>query len=144
VTAYTYDNVGNRSRVTLPNGVVTTYLYDSLNRLTNMTHQAGPTNLATYIYKLDATGRRTNAVELLLQEGSAGYLTNTLTWQYDGMYRLTNETSACSSSAGTYTNAFQYDKVGNRLKKIQTIGTTNYTTASSFDTNDELLVPQQA
>jgi len=140
VTTNTYDKVGNRSTVTLPNGVVTTYLYDSLNRLTNLTHQAGTTNLATYSYKLDRTGRRTNAVEILLQEGGAGYLTNTLTWQYDGMYRLTNEISACSLAAGQYSTAYQNDKVGNRLKRIEVIGGTNYTTASSFDTNYELLV----
>jgi len=140
VTTYTYDNVGDRSRVTLPNGVVTTYLYDSLNRLTNLTHQAGSTNLATYSYKLDRTGRRTNAVEVLLQEGGAGYLTNTLTWQYDGMYRLTNELSACSLAAGQYSTAYQYDKAGNRLNRIEVVGGTNYTTASGFDRNDELLV----
>jgi len=140
VTTYKYDKVGNRSTVTLPNGVTSTYLYDSLNRLTNLVHATATNILASYSYKLDRTGRRTNAVEVLLQEGSAGYLTNTLTWQYDGMYRLTNEISACSHAAGQYTNAYQYDKVGNRLKKIPIIGSTNYTTASSFNTNDELLV----
>jgi hypothetical protein len=48
--------------------VVTTYLYDSLNRLTNLTHQAGTTNLATYSYQVNASGRRTNAVEVVRQE----------------------------------------------------------------------------
>src|SRR5439155_11519307 len=99
-TTYTYTKVGSRASVTLPNGVVTAYLYDNLNRLTNLTHQAGTTNLARYSYKLDLTGHRTNAVEILRQEEGT-YLTNNLTWQYDGMYRLTNEVSVSSSTSGT-------------------------------------------
>src|SRR5882672_6664423 len=53
-----------------------------VNWLTNLTHQAGTTNLATYSYQLHPTGRRTNALEILRQEDGS-YLTNTLTWKYD-------------------------------------------------------------
>lgn len=137
-TTYTYDAVGNRSSVQLPNGIVTTYLYDSLNRLTNLTHQAGTTNLASYSYTLHATGRRTGATEILRQEDNT-YLTNTLTWQYDGMYRLTNEVSLCSSSAYSYTNAFQYDLVGNRVKQTRFAGGNITTTDSTYNDNDHLL-----
>jgi hypothetical protein len=135
---YTYTKTGSRETVSLPNGVVTTYLYDSLNRLTNLTHQAGSTNLATYSYKLHPTGRRTNAVEILRQEDGT-YLTNTLNWAYDGMYRLTNEVSASTSSAGQYSTAYQYDLVGNRLKKLQISGSSTNSVESAFDLNDELL-----
>jgi RHS repeat-associated protein len=138
-TTYGYDAVGNRSSVQLPNGVVTTYLYDSLNRLTNLTHQAGTTNLASYSYNLSASGRRTNAVEILRQEDGT-YLTNTLAWQFDGMYRLTNEVSVSMSPDGNYayTNAYQYDLAGNRLAQVKT-GTSVTTVTNDYDANDELL-----
>ena len=137
VTAYFYNAVGLRSAMVLPNGVVTAYSYDSLNRLTNLTHQAGTTNLASYTYRLDITGRRTNALEILRLEDDT-YLTNTLSWQYDSMYRLTNEVSALSSPSGSYSTAYSYDIAGNRLKKTRAAGTTE-TTDYSYDNNDQLL-----
>jgi RHS repeat-associated protein len=137
-TTYTYDKVGNRSTMTLPNNIVSIWQYDSLNRLTNLTQVVGTTNQASYAYKLDLTGRRTNAVEILLQEGGT-YLTNTLTWEYDGMYRLTNEVSISSSSGGNYTNAFQYDLVGNRYRAIKTASGNITTVTNAYDGNDRLL-----
>lgn len=140
-TMYHYDAVGNRSEIDLPNGVVTTYKYDSLNRLTNMVHQFGTTtttNLATYSYTLNATGRRTGAVEVLRQEDNT-YQTNSLKWQYDGMYRLTNEINVTATSNGTYayTNAYGYDLVGNRLQKSRS-GASAETDTYTYNANDEL------
>jgi RHS repeat-associated protein len=131
--------VGNRSTVTLPSGVVTTYLYDSLNRLTNLTHTVSSTLKASYSYKLDATGRRTNAVEILGDE-YAGYMTNNLSWQFDGMYRLTNEVSVTTSTNApyAYTNSYVYDIEGNRLHKIRT-GSGAETIDYGYDANDQLL-----
>jgi RHS repeat-associated protein len=134
-TTYSYDAVGNRATMTLPNNIVTTWHYDCLNRLTNMVQMSGSTNLASYSYGLHATGRRTNAVEVLLQEGGT-YLTNTLTWQYDQLYRLTNETCNASSGYG-YTNAFQYDLAGNRLLQTRTAGGVT-TTSYGYNANDQL------
>jgi len=105
VITYTYDSVGNRESVTLPDGIVSTWKYDSLNRLTNLTHQAGTTNLATYVYHLHSTGRRTNALEIIrLPDGT--YRTNALTWAYDQMYRLTNEVATSTASSGQYTDGY--------------------------------------
>ncbi|PWU19131.1 MAG: hypothetical protein C5B50_07315, partial [Verrucomicrobia bacterium] len=137
-TTYTYDKVGNRSTVALPNGVVTYYAYDTLNRLTNLTHQAGTTNLATYTYALDLTGRRTNAVEVLRQEDGS-YLTITQRWAFDQMYRLTNEVSLCSSASYSYTNSYRYDQVGNRFSKTRVQSTGTITTTNLFNANDQLL-----
>src|SRR5947207_8241055 len=98
-STYTYHAVGNRETITLPNGIVSTWKYDNLNRLTNLTHQAGTTNLATYVYQLHATGRRTNASEIIrLPDGT--YRTNSLTWAYDQMYRLTNEVATSTVASG--------------------------------------------
>src|SRR5207248_2900490 len=85
VTSYAYNPVGNGASVTLPNGVITTYEYDALNRLTNLTHSLGGTNLlASYNYQLHSTGRRTNAVEIIkTEDGGTPWITNTLSWAYD-------------------------------------------------------------
>jgi RHS repeat-associated protein len=136
-TTYTYTKVGTRDTMTLPNGTVTSYQYDSLNRLTNLVQQAGTTNLARYAYQLSPAGKRTNAIEILRQEDGT-YLTNTLRWQYDGMYRLTNEVSVSSYVLGTYTNLYSYDKAGNRLKKTRT-GTAAEMIDYSYNANDQLL-----
>jgi RHS repeat-associated protein len=142
-TTYGYDAVGNRSEEDLPNNVVTKYQYDDLNRLTNMMHIVGTTTTnAIYSYILDKTGRRTSAVEVLREEAGSGstYQTNMLSWQFDGMYRLTNEVSVSTWSGGSYayTNAYQYGLAGNRLRETRT-GSGAETITYAYDANDELL-----
>jgi RHS repeat-associated protein len=136
VTTNTYTKLGSLQNVFFPNGTWTVYQYDVMNRLTNLTHQAGATNLAIYSYELNTTGQRTNAVEILRQENGT-YLTNTLSWQYDGLNRLTNEVLICSTSSASYTNSYAYDLAGNRLKKVHTGGTSE-TVTYAYDSNDEL------
>jgi RHS repeat-associated protein len=138
---YTYTPVGSRATLTNANGVVAVYLYDSLNRLTNLTHKLGGTNLlASYSYTLHSTGRRIGAIEFLKTEDSSiPWITNTLSWQYDSMYRLTNEISLCSTNTGSYTNAYQYDLVGNRFSKAHVAPTNTGTTTNLVDANDRLL-----
>ncbi len=137
-TVYDYTEVGNRKSIALPNGVNTTYQYDSLNRLTNLLNTTTNNSLRSqFTYQLDATGRRTNAVEVLKTEDSGTpWQTNTLSWSYDRMYRLTNE--ICTSTAGgTYTNSYSYDKAGNRVKKIRYTSVIE-TNVSYFNANDQL------
>ncbi|HEX7653455.1 MAG TPA: hypothetical protein VF607_08115, partial [Verrucomicrobiae bacterium] len=139
VTTYGYDQVGNRNSVMLPNGITSLYSYDSLNRLTNLVHKTSSVTNASYAYKLDITGRRTNAVEVLALEAGT-YQTNTLNWAYDGLYRLTNEvcvTKAAGFASG-YTNAYVYDLVGNRLTQVKTTSVIT-TTTNLYDANDQLL-----
>ncbi len=141
-TIYTYTAVGSRDTVTLPNNTVTAYKYDELNRLTNLTHTAsGGALLASYSYKVDSTGRRTNAVEVLLDTNDSTRTTNTIIWQYDGLYRLTNEvqTSTSSTTALTHSSSYQYDKAGNRWKKIDVVGGTTTTITNQYNANDQLL-----
>ncbi len=40
------------------------------SRLTNLTHTSNNAVLANYIYQLHPTGRRTNAIEILMTEGT--------------------------------------------------------------------------
>lgn len=130
---YDYTEVGNRKSVTLPSavGIKTSYAYDILNRLTGLTNRANDNSiLSQFNYQVDATGRRTNATEIVkTEDASPTYQTNTLSWAYDGLYRLTNEVCVSSVSGASYTNRFQYDKAGNRWSQIRIVnsGTTTIT-----------------
>ena len=91
-TSYNYDLVGNLASVTEPNGVVTTYSYNKLNRLTDeVVKNANGTVLASYSYTLDNAGNRTGVTETqLLPNGTVN--TRTVAYQYDNLYRLLSET----------------------------------------------------
>jgi len=135
-TYYTYTKVGNRESVILPNGTVTSYQYDELNRLTNLTHRAlGGDLLASYSYQLHSTGRRTNAVEVI-QDDQGAYVTNSFTWAYDGLYRLTNEVNVTQGSGVDIDTDYTYDLAGNRLKRVNQA--TSATTTYAYNENDQL------
>ncbi|MNS07316.1 putative deoxyribonuclease RhsB [compost metagenome] len=55
-TSYSYDGVGQLTKVTLPDGVYIDYSYDAAHRLTGMADSAGN----SIVYTLDAMGNRTN------------------------------------------------------------------------------------
>ena len=82
-TIYEYDANGNRSAVRYANGIVATYTYDSLNRLTKekIVDKNGE-NIAVYEYTLDKKGNRIKAVE----DGK------TTEYEYDKLNRLTKTT----------------------------------------------------
>jgi YD repeat-containing protein len=82
-TTTTYDPASNVATVAYPNGLTSTFTYDPLNRLTELSTPP----VADYRYTLGLTGNRTGATE---QGG------RTLQWNYDGIYRLTNETISFS------------------------------------------------
>jgi YD repeat-containing protein len=100
-TTFTYDPASNLATATYPNGLQSTFSYDSLNRLT-----AIATPVSAYTYQLGPTGNRLSASE------ATG---RTLNWTYDSIYRLTSE--AISSDPDTVNGSVAYglDPVGNRL-----------------------------
>ena len=63
------------------------------------------TPISSYTYTLGSTGNRTGAVE-----GNG----RTLTWNYDGIYRLTNETVSNDPNNNNGSVAYDLDPVGNR------------------------------
>jgi RHS repeat-associated protein len=93
--SYQYDGNGNLTQFTDRRGVVTTYTYDPLNRLTfaGFGTQAGPTYQSTINYSYDAGNRLTQAVDSI---------TGTITRTYDGLDRLTQE----QTPQGTVSYAF--------------------------------------
>jgi len=98
-TTYTYDPASNVASVATPNSLTASFTYNALNRLTALT-----TPVSSYNYQLGATGNRTSATE-----GNG----RSLTWNYDGIYRLTNETIAGDPS-NNGSASYSLDPVGNR------------------------------
>ena len=94
--AYQYDNDGNRTRVTHPDGQYVTYNYDGLDRPTSITTSAGTTP-ASFSYNPDGTRSGFNS------NGTAV----ATTYGYDAIDRLT---SLANNPAGNpaYNNAYGF------------------------------------
>ena len=106
-TTYTYDPASNVATVAYPNELTSTFTYDPLNRLTAMS-----TPVSSYNYQLGPTGNRTSATE---GNGRA------LNWNYDGIYRLTNETISGDPSNKNGSVSYGLDPVGNRLSETSSL-----------------------
>jgi RHS repeat-associated protein len=123
-TTYTYDLADNVATATLPNGVASTLTYDSLNRITSL-----ESAVSGYGYYFDATGKRTEAVEL------SG---RTINWSYDDINRLTNEAVTGAGTGHNGTVAYNsLDPVGNRLSDTSSLSGVTAGSAT-FDADDRL------
>ena len=91
VTEYTYDQVGNRTSVTDTVGYVTTYSFDSNNRLLMVTDPAG--NATTHVY--DVNGNRISTTDALGR---------TTSFVYDALNRLISTTDFLGSTTSTTYN----------------------------------------
>lgn len=132
-TAYSYDEVGNLSGYTYPNGVSSFFAYDDLNRLTNLASGKLLTPLANYAYTVGAAWNRLTASEVVLPN-SVPHTINRV-YQYDDVYRMTGETINGVTNNGA--TSYGYDPVGNRLSRLSTINSI-LSTSASFDANDRL------
>jgi len=117
-TTYSYDPASNLATVTYPNGLQSTFAYDSLNRLTGLNQ---------YSYQLGPAGNRRSATE------PSG---RTVNWSYDGIYRLTNETNSTYGAV-----SYGLDPVGNRLSQSSTIAGIP-TGTFSYNADDHLSTEQ--
>ncbi|WP_368233499.1 RHS repeat-associated core domain-containing protein [Anaerotruncus rubiinfantis] len=121
LTAYTYNRFGAVLTMTDPMNQTETCAYDSIGRLTSKTDRNG--NVTVYTY--DAAGRLltetvtvnnvastiTHAYTKTGQKRSEQNGTLTITYQYDAMGRMVQQTE----SDGTV-KAYQYDENGNRTQ----------------------------
>lgn len=125
-TTYGYDpQTGNLISKTLPNGVVTTYQYDTADRLTDcINRKSGGELISSYHYTLDANGNRESVVETT-PEGS-----KTTTYQYDELNRLTRTIYPDATDV-----SYTYDDAGNRLTKTTDGDTLNY----QYDEDNRLI-----
>jgi len=129
---YGYDLAGNLQAMRYGNGVTNLCQYDSLNRLTNAAWKLNAGSLASFYYQLGLTGNRTSVTEGVYNGVSLIGRTNQ--WQYDPLYRLTNE---IIKTASTGTLGYGYDAVGNRTSRmVSNLGLAGQTLA--YNTNDWL------
>ena len=122
-TAYTYDPASNVATATYPNGLQSTFTYDTQNRLTALSSPS-----ASYSYQLGPTGNRTQVTE---SNGRA------LNWSYDGIYRLTNESISNDPEHVNGSVAYGLDPVGNRLTETSSLSGVN-SGSFGYNVDDEL------
>jgi choice-of-anchor A domain-containing protein/RHS repeat-associated protein len=123
-TTYLYDGSGRLSTFTYPDGVTTSLGYDVAGRVRNLDIAAAATPIASYAYTLLADGKRSSVTEL------SGRV---VSWSYDALSRLTNESISGDVIAGSVAHA--YDPVGNRLGRTSTV-TPLAPRADSYDADD--------
>jgi YD repeat-containing protein len=101
--------------------VVTTYKYNSLNRLTDeVVSESSGTSVATYSYTLDNAGNRTGVTETqLLPNGTVN--TRIVVYQYDNLYRLLSEAISGDSQGANGTVTYTYDLTGNRMSRTSNV-----------------------
>jgi RHS repeat-associated protein len=110
VAGYGFDAVGNLQAMSYGNGMTNVYQYDTLNRLTNAVWKLNASTLASFYYQAGLTGNRTNLSETV--NGTS----RTYAWNYDSVYRMTNETISGIGNVG-----YGYDPVGNRTNRQSSI-----------------------
>jgi RHS repeat-associated protein len=127
-----YDNVGNRTSLAHPNGVTTTYVYNDLNRLRNLTSTGTVGTVQSYDLTLGATGNRTRIVE---------HTGRTRDFDYDKLYRLIQDkVTNTIGGAVLRQEDLAYDRVGNRTTRTLTDASgTPTTTTYTYDDRDRLL-----
>jgi RHS repeat-associated protein len=108
----------------------TTYSYNTLNRLLQMTNTDPAGLISSYTYTLGAAGNRLQVVEA--GPATAG---RTVSYTYDAVYRLTQEAINEPGTANDQTITHSYDAVGNRTQMNRAGVVTTYT----YDSNDRLL-----
>jgi RHS repeat-associated protein len=127
-TTYAYDPASNVTTATLPNGVQSAMTYDTLNRISGLAASSSSAEVSGYTYQRGPTGTLSSATEL---NG------RTLTWNYDGIYRLTNETIASDPTNENGSISYGLDPVGNRLSDTSSLSGINSTTGA-YNADDEL------
>ena len=124
--SYTYDANGNKTSETQANGVVSTYAYNSANKITNLITKSGNSTISEYEYSYYLDG--SDACKVRKESG----IIETTEYEYDGLKRLTEEAVTTGSSTDTY--AYEYDDYGNRSKMTAT-GSETYETVYDYTTN---------
>ncbi len=140
VTTYSYDNVGNKVSETLPDGELTNYYYDGLNRLSEITERQGSTALFTQSLYPNDNGTLGQMIENELEPDGTSLVNNGST-RLDGLGRVTREVSANTDGSLSYTDVYTYDLDGNRMSSVHTGpgGGANETINYSYNDDDQLI-----
>ena len=142
---YTYDLNGQIDYEILANGLVTDYVYDELDRVTDLHHftdnnadfqfTAGDTLALglNYTYHLD--GNRASETATYDTGDTARF-----DWTYDSLNRLVSEAYDTTGTAEDYTQTFAFDLLSNRIKRDHDgDGSDDHTTTYTYDANDRQL-----
>jgi RHS repeat-associated protein len=120
-----YDNFGNLISRTDARGVVTSYAYDTLNRLIGISYPTIPSGVSAMPNTIcNPTGGTANSNRCFYydQGGQAAYAMGRVTQMVD------------ASGSETYT----YDKLGQTTQDAKVIGSTTYTTQYAYNTGGGL------
>jgi RHS repeat-associated protein len=155
---YTYNpisQVTNKKRYSDSTGTnlvaETNHTYDSLNRLTNITHSKGATTIASYTQSYDAGSKITGITSSA--DGSSTYTYDKTDQLVGADYNYQTDENYTYDANGNRTNTgyvtginnrlledskyrYEYDKVGNRTKR--TDKSTNEVTEYSWNIRDRL------
>ncbi len=82
--------------------------------MTNLVHSG---SLSSFEYTLNPDGMR-HTISETLKTSSSTSETHNITYTYDNLNRLTNESATCSSPSGSYSEEYTFDVVGNRTKRV--------------------------
>ena len=122
VFAFGYDAASRRTSMTYPNGIATTYAYDTESRLERITAKLGATVITDFQYSYNAIGNRTQKQTPDLTE----------TYSYDRSDQL-NEVVRTGTAANRW--HYAYDPAGNR--STEQVG--NAPVQASYDNMNRLL-----
>ena len=124
LTQFTYDNVGQLTKVTLPDASFIGYAYDAAHRLTQITNAAGD----KLVYTLDLMGNRTKEEVFT----SANVVVQRKHRVFDNLSRLATELNAANAVIAAYT----YDNNGNvktQTQKYDAVTTNDAITGFDYD-----------
>lgn len=125
VTSYTYDGVGQLTKVTLPDGSFLDYTYDNAHRMTQIADNLGN----KIVYTLDLMGNRTQEQVF----DPANVLAQTRSRVYNSLNRLVQEIGAASQ-----TTAYTYDNQGNVTQIDGPLSGTVDVTVNAYDALNRL------
>lgn len=120
---FVYDDNGNLAKRRDARNIVATYLYDALNRSTNLTYTNDPANTPTVTRTYDGATNGRGKIWTTETAGSKGSRTKILS--YDALGRPTGQSQQfCASGAcGTeFSISATYDKAGNVLTQTYPSG----------------------
>lgn len=112
-TSYTYYPDGKKNTVTYPNGTDIAYVYTVANRVETITNKltASGSVFSSYAYTYDANGNRLSQTEV------QGGISETTTYTYDGIDRMTSYTLTDSASVVTHT-VYTFDAYNRKTETV--------------------------
>lgn len=109
--------------------IIKTYSYDSLDRVVSMTYKKGSEVLESYAYKYDKNSNITEKTEINNTPKTENDKVNvTKAYTYNALGQLTKtELTDHKDGNSRQTITYEYDKAGNRTKKVKGSSETTYT-----------------